>query len=122
MSAIGSLAAGPLLGSGALGSHVTNWVESGNLAWHAHPAVAEGTLMWWKLIGLFVLTAALVVALIPIRTHAIAYDPMSEPPPERGSLADVFSNMYLTPGTVLLILCIVAVAGFVASKIVRGHW
>jgi ABC-type antimicrobial peptide transport system permease subunit len=78
--------------------------------------------MWWKLSGLLVLTAALVFAVIPIRTHAVVYDPLNEPPPERGSFGDVLGNMYLTPGTVLLILCIVAVASFVAFKVVRGHW
>ena len=77
--------------------------------------------MWWKLGGLFVLTAALVFAVIPIRTHAVAYDPMTEQPPHRDTFRDVLSNMYFTPGTVLLILCIVAVASFVALKVVRGH-
>ena len=33
----------------------------------------------------------------------------------------MLSNMYLTPGTVLLILCIVALASFVAFKVVRGQ-
>ena len=78
--------------------------------------------MWWKLLGLIALTAALVFAVIPIRTHAVIYDPMNESPPERGSFGDILSNMYLTPGTVLLILCIVALASFVAFKVVRGHW
>lgn len=78
--------------------------------------------MWWKLCGLFVLTAALVFAVIPVRTHAVVYELMNEPPAERGSCGDVLSNMYLTPGTLLLILCIVAVASFVALKVLRGHW
>jgi len=78
--------------------------------------------MWWKLTGLFVLTSALVFAVIPIRTHSVAYDPLSEPPPSFGSFADMLANMYLTPGTVLLILCIVAGASFVAFKVVRRQW
>jgi uncharacterized membrane protein len=78
--------------------------------------------MWWKLVGLLALTAALVFAVIPIRTHAVVYDPMDEPPPARGSFGDVLGNMYLTPGTALLILVIVAVASFVAFKVLRGHW
>jgi uncharacterized membrane protein len=78
--------------------------------------------MWWKLVGLFALTAALIVAVIPIRTHAVAYDPMNEPPPGRASFGDMLSNMYLTPGTVLLILIILAVASFVALKVIRGQW
>lgn len=78
--------------------------------------------MWWKLVGIFVVAAALVLASIPVRTHAVAYDPMVEPPPERGSFGAMLSNMYLTPGTVLLILCIVAVASIVAFKVVRRRW
>jgi hypothetical protein len=78
--------------------------------------------MWWKLTVLFVLTAALVFAVVPIRTHAVAYDPLVEPPPEFGSIADILANMYLTPGAVLLILCIVAGASFVAFKVVRRQW
>lgn len=78
--------------------------------------------MWWKLLGLVVLTAVLVFAVIPIRTRAIVYAPMNEPPPEPPSFGDLLSNMYLTPGTVLLIVFILAVASFVALKIVRGHW
>jgi hypothetical protein len=78
--------------------------------------------MWWKLGGLFVLTAALIFAVIPIRTHAVVYNPINEPPLQRGSFGDLLSNMYFTQSTVLLILCIVAVAGFVAFKVLRGHW
>lgn len=78
--------------------------------------------MWWKLLGLLVLTAALVFAVIPIRTRAVLYDPMTEPPPESPSFSDLLSNMYLTPGTVLLILFILGVAGFIAFKVVRGQW
>lgn len=78
--------------------------------------------MWWKLTGLFVLTAALVFAVIPIRTHAVAYDPMNDPPPERASFGNVLGDMYLTPGTAILIALILAVAGFVAFRVVRGHW
>jgi uncharacterized membrane protein len=78
--------------------------------------------MWWKLIGLLVLTAALVFAVIPIRTHAVVYDPMNEPPPVRSSFGQMLGNMYLTPVTALLVLLILAVATFVAFKVLRGHW
>ncbi len=78
--------------------------------------------MWWKLLGLLVLTAVLVFAVIPIRTRAVIYDPVNEPPPERPSFGDLLSNMYLTPSTLLLIVFILAVASFVAFKVVRGHW
>ncbi|MFN3388582.1 MAG: hypothetical protein ACK40O_06580 [Allosphingosinicella sp.] len=78
--------------------------------------------MWWKLAGLFVLAASLVFAVIPIRTHAIVFDPATVSAPKALSLADTVGNMYLTPGTVLLIVFILAVAGFVALKVLRGHW
>ena len=78
--------------------------------------------MWWKLLGLLVLTAALVFAVIPIRTRAVIYDPVNGPPPERPTFGDLLSNMYLTPATVLLILFILGVASFVAFKVFRGHW
>lgn len=77
--------------------------------------------MWWKLLGLLVLTATLVLVVIPIRTHAVVYDPMKEPPPPP-SFGKLLSAMYFTPGTVLLILFIFAGASFVALKVVRGHW
>jgi NADH:ubiquinone oxidoreductase subunit 6 (subunit J) len=78
--------------------------------------------MWWKLGALLALTATLVFAVVPIRTHAISYDALNEVPPQRSAFGNVLANMYLTPVTVLVILCIVAGASFVAFKIVRGHW
>ncbi len=78
--------------------------------------------MWWKLAGLIVLTAALVFSVIPIRTHAILYDPVNDAPPSRTSLSDMLGDMYLTSGTIVLIVSILAVAGYVAFKVVRGHW
>ena len=78
--------------------------------------------MWWKLLGLLLLTATLVFVVIPIRTHAVVYDPVNDPPPEPPSLGDFLGALYLTPGTVLVILLIVGVASFVAFKVVRRHW
>lgn len=78
--------------------------------------------MWWKLAGLGVLTAALVFAVIPIRTHAVVYDPVNEPPPEGVSFGAMLGNMYFTPGTVLLIVFILTAAGVVAHQVVRGRW
>ena len=77
--------------------------------------------MWWKLVGLVALTAAFVFAVIPFRTHAVVYDPLNEAASKRASFIDLVSNMYLTPGTVLLILCILAAASFVGFKVIRGH-
>jgi hypothetical protein len=78
--------------------------------------------MWWKLVGLLVVTAVLIVSVIPFRTHAVAYDPMKDPPPPRPSFLSMFANMYLTPGTAVAILVILGLAGFVAMKVIRGHW
>ena len=78
--------------------------------------------MWWKLTGLLLVTAILVVAIIPIRTHAERYDPITEPPPQQPSLLSLFGNMYLTPTGAIIILLILAVAGFVAVKVLRGQW
>lgn len=74
--------------------------------------------MWWKLGGLFILTAALCLAVIPIRTHAVTYDPSSSPAP--WTFKAVLANMYLTPTASLLLATIVAVAAFVAFKVLRG--
>jgi hypothetical protein len=78
--------------------------------------------MWWKLAGLLIVTALLVVSVIPIRTHAVAYDPMHDPPPSRPSLLDILGSMYLTPGRAVLILVILGIASFVAMKVIRGQW
>lgn len=78
--------------------------------------------MLWKLTGLVFLTAAFVVSVIPFRTHAILFDPVNDPPPRRVSLRDMFGSMYITTGTVALIVGILAVAAYVGFKIARRHW
>jgi len=78
--------------------------------------------MWWKLVGLAGVTAALIFAVMPIRTQAVVYDPVNEQPPSSVSFGDMLGNMYLTQGTALLILVILAVASFVAFKVLRRHW
>jgi hypothetical protein len=78
--------------------------------------------MWWKL-GVLALSAALLIlVVIPIRTHAVLYDPTTGLPPQRASVRSMLANMYLTPGTVAVIVVIVGIAGFVALKVIRGHW
>jgi hypothetical protein len=76
--------------------------------------------MWWKLGGLLVVTAALCLSVLPIRTHAALYDPSN--PPKPWTFTDMLGSMYLTPTAGLLIVMIVAVAGFVAFKVIRGQW
>ena len=79
--------------------------------------------MWWKLAGLVVVMAVLIYAVIPIRTQVGVYDPLNEPPPANPSLGDwLAAPMYLTPSTVLVILLILAVASFVAFKVLRRRW
>jgi amino acid transporter len=78
------------------------------------------TGMWWKLGVLLVVTVLLAFAVIPFRTHAIAYDPAH--PPKPWSLGQMLANMSVTPTALLLILVIVAAATFVAINVVRGRW
>jgi hypothetical protein len=78
--------------------------------------------MWWKLIALCFVTSALVLSVLPIRTRSVDYDVFNEAPPAPPSIVNLLKSMYLTPGTVLAILAIVAVASFVAIKVVRGRW
>lgn len=78
--------------------------------------------MWWKLGALLGLTAALVFMIIPIRSHIVVYDPAKESPPPPSSFWHMIGDMYLTPGTIMLIAVIMSLAAFVAFKVVRGHW
>jgi|GEM_PF-4739109 len=78
--------------------------------------------MWWKLIALAAAAILAIIFIIPIRSHAVKYDivPGEPPPPPPGfSVRQMFENMYLTPGTYLLIAIILAVAAAVAFRIVR---
>ena len=77
--------------------------------------------MWWKLSVLALITTILVIASIPIRTHAVAFDALDETAPALLSISDLVGAMYLTPGSALLIIGILAVAGFLAIRIVRGR-
>jgi len=76
--------------------------------------------MWWKLTILGIVTAGLIFSVIPIRTHAVLVDPANPPPPTRWTLRFIVSNMYLMPGTMIAICMILAVAGYIAFRIVRS--
>lgn len=78
--------------------------------------------MWWKLSGLVILTVVFVFGVIPIKTHAALYDPLKDVPPPRPTFWNMLSNMYLTPGTVVLVLCILVIASFAGLKVIRGQW
>ena len=78
--------------------------------------------MWWKLGLLFVATGFLILLVIPLRTHAVLYDPMKGQAPSRPTLMDMLGAMHLTTTSVVLIAVILAVSGFVAFKVIRGHW
>lgn len=74
--------------------------------------------MWWKLGILVVLTVGLIFCVIPVRTHAVLHDPTNPPPsPTLGALV---SNMYLTAGTVAVIVTILAAAVAVGFWIRRS--
>lgn len=75
--------------------------------------------MWWKLGLLTIATGLLIIVIIPIKTKAIIYDPLREPPP-KPTIGEMVQNMYLTPGTVIAIIFILAVATYIGWKIVRG--
>jgi F0F1-type ATP synthase membrane subunit a len=74
--------------------------------------------MWWKLSLLVIVTAVLISAVIPIRTHAVRIDP-SNPPP-RPSLWQMVGSMHLTPTSALLITFSLAIAILIGVKIVRA--
>jgi hypothetical protein len=76
--------------------------------------------MWWKLGILSAITAVLIFCVIPIRTHAVMIDPANPPLPAKPSLSAIISNMYLTPGTVGLIIILLASACFVGFRIIRS--
>ncbi|HET9511745.1 MAG TPA: hypothetical protein VFO80_11410 [Sphingomonas sp.] len=75
--------------------------------------------MWFKLVALCVLTLALIVSIIPMRTHAVMFDPDSPPPPQ--TLRTMFSSMYLPPETVVGILLLLLVAVAIGAWIVRAR-
>ena len=45
--------------------------------------------MWWKLSGLIVVTAVVITTLLPIRTHAVSFDPDK---PQRFAPRDLFAT------------------------------
>ena len=79
--------------------------------------------MWWKLTCLAIITVLLIFSIIPFQTHTVAYllEPGKPPPPPppRPSWSYILSNMYLTPGTIILISFILIVASIVAVRIIR---
>ena len=78
--------------------------------------------MWWKLLLLGLVSLLLVFLVQPIRTHAVKIDL-----PQNGSLSSqrpalshIFSAMYVTPTSLAISALIIALAGYVAYRIVRG--
>ena len=79
--------------------------------------------MWWKLTLLGLVTLALVIAVQPIRTHALKIEIPSNgqlPPVPRQGVLNMFSALYVTPTSLLISAVIVAIAGYLAFRIVRG--
>ena len=73
--------------------------------------------MWWKLGILSLITTAVVFIIIPIRTHAVLFDPAKPP---KWMLSGMIANMYLTPATVAMMCVLLALAAYVAFRIVRS--
>ena len=79
--------------------------------------------MWWKLTLLGLVTLVILIVVQPIRTHAVKIDIPSNgelPAAPRHSLLDMFSAMYVTPTSLLISAIILAIAGYLALRIVRG--
>jgi len=76
--------------------------------------------MWWKLGILVLLTIVLVGSVIPIRTHAVGYDPVNQAPPQTWSLGALLRGIYFPPTTVALIAAILVAAVAIAFWIVRS--
>lgn len=78
--------------------------------------------MWWKLTALSIVTIGLIFAIIPIKTHAVLYDPTRDPPPQPPSFWNLVNGMYFAPGTIAVAVALIALWGFIAWKIVKGVW
>lgn len=76
--------------------------------------------MWWKMAALVIATMGLAFSVTPIRTQPVSIDSASTPPPANWSLSAMLSNMYLTPGTVMLLGVIMALASYIAFRISRS--
>jgi hypothetical protein len=77
--------------------------------------------MWWKLTLLFFVTAVLVViALPPIQTHAVKYDPYNEPPPQTWTIGGMLNAFNWTPTGIAMVITIVIGAACVAFWVVRA--
>ncbi len=76
--------------------------------------------MVWKLGILSIVAAALIFLVIPVRTHAVQFDSANPSMPVKWTFLSVVSNMYSTPGTIGLIAMLLAVAIYIALRIVRS--
>ena len=79
--------------------------------------------MWWKLTLIGMIALVLILAVQPIRTHAVKIDlPLNGqvPQPSRPTIIDLLSNMYVTPANLLLSALIVGIAAYFAFRVIRG--
>jgi hypothetical protein len=79
--------------------------------------------MWWKLLLLGLLTAFLVLAVQPFKTHAVKIEvpPNGQMPAQPSpSVLNWLSSMYVTPTSLAISALIIALAGYIAYRIVRG--
>ena len=78
--------------------------------------------MWWKLFALGAATIVVILCVIPIRSQAVKYDMVADGTPPRTGLTarEMLANMYLTPGTIILIGLILVVAALLTWRIIRA--
>jgi len=93
---------------------------AGKLATRTYPC--KSSTMWWKLTLLTLITLVLVIAVQPIRTHVVTLEVQRNgpiPSVPRQSFFDMFSAMYVTPGSLVISAVIIGVAAYLAFRIVR---
>jgi hypothetical protein len=79
--------------------------------------------MWWKLTLIALVTILLIVVVQPIMTHAVKVDiqPTGKPTnPMQPGIFEWFSSVYVTPTSLLITIVILAVAAFLALRVIRG--
>jgi hypothetical protein len=86
-------------------------------------SACDAGAMWWKLILLGLVTTLLVLAVQPIRTHAVKIEIPRDgtlPPQQPQSVLHILSNMYVTPTSLLISAAILVVGAYLAFRIIRS--
>lgn len=75
--------------------------------------------MRWKLACLAAISLVLIGSTIPIRTHAVGYNLLTEAPPPPPTLLDIVSSIYFPTATLVEIGLIFSAAVLLAVRIVH---